>query len=93
MGEEEKPFYDPLESLLANVENSWGNVENFLGNVEKWKTIVEKWKTTPKNPLENSFFPCAFVICPERGNSAPAHELERIRLFSRTIKESNGFLF
>ena len=42
---------------------------------------------------KNSFFPFAFAFCPVRGNSAPAHELERIRLFSRTIKENNGFLF
>ena len=35
--------YDPLETLLANVEN-------FLDNVEKWKTFVEKWKTRQLNP-------------------------------------------
>lgn len=29
MGVEEKPFYDSLESLLANVENFGVNVENF----------------------------------------------------------------
>ena len=43
---EENLIYDPLETLLANVENFLDNVENFFDNVEKWKTFVEKWKTT-----------------------------------------------
>lgn len=48
---------------------------------EMWKTFVEKWKTIPKKSVKNSFFPCAFALCPVRGNSAPTHELERITAF------------
>ena len=42
----ENLLYDPLDTIVANVENFCVNVENFLDNVEKWKTFVEKWKTT-----------------------------------------------
>lgn len=86
MGVEEKPFYDSVEILFGNVENFWGNVENFFRN-------VEKWKTTQKKSVRKIFFSCAFALCPEGATPLLLMNWKGLRLFSHTIKESNGFLF
>ena len=77
MGWRKNLLYDPLETILANVENFCGKVENYHMKVRR----------------KYLFFRASSFFATKVATPLLLMNWKGYGFFSRTIKESNGFLF